>query len=184
MAFINSPRYRSSIRLAGYDCSGARVYHVTICTHGRECLFGEIVDGAMVLNECGRTVEQEIAFTGSLRPYATIDAHVVMPNHVHMIVIIDRGTAHCRDMARHVPTGTRAFGRPQPGSLSTIVGAIKSAVTRRIHGLPGHAGMPIWQSRFYEHIIRNGRAYDMIKRYVLENPVHWEHDEENPDHMS
>ncbi|MCU0607945.1 MAG: transposase [Candidatus Edwardsbacteria bacterium] len=179
---MSSTRYhRRSLRLRGCDYSGAGAYSVTICTHERECLFGNVIDGTMALNDCGRIVVQEIAFTGSLRPYATIDAHVVMPNHVHMIVIINDGTAPCRDMARHVPTGDREFGRPQPGSLSAIVGAIKSAVTRRIHGLPGHAGMPVWQSRFHEHIIRNGRSYDAIRRYILENTMQWEHDEENPD---
>jgi putative transposase len=190
----NDPKHhRRSIRLPEYDYSGEGAYYVTICARGMACVFGDIVDGRMRLNEWGRIVDAEISKTGELRRNVIIDTYVIMPNHVHLIVVIcgdvaqrgdmarGRDMAHGRDMARHVPTsGTRAFGRPQPGSLSSIVGAIKSSITRNINLHRNAPANTIWQGRFYEHIIRNGKSYNTIKQYILENPLQWAREEENP----
>ena len=87
---MNDPRkhHRRSIRLQGYDYTRAGAYFITICTQGRECLFGEIVDGEMILNELGRIVQEEWKKTPAIRREMELDAFVVMPDHIHGIVII------------------------------------------------------------------------------------------------
>lgn len=87
---MNDPRkhHRRSIRLQGYDYTRAGAYFITICTQGRECLFGEIVDGEMILNELGRIVQEEWEKTPAIRREMELDAFVVMPDHIHGIVII------------------------------------------------------------------------------------------------
>lgn len=174
---------RKSICLADYDYSQEGAYFVTICTRSRKYLFGDVIDGRVELTEPGRIVTEEIEKTEVLRPGVAIDTYVVMPNHVHMIIIICGDTGNYSDTARRVPTGNRGFGKPQAGSLPAIIGAIKSAATRRINLIPGFLGGPVWQGRYYEHIIRNGKSYEYIRRYILENPMKWPYDENNPDSL-
>jgi len=82
---------RRSIRLHGYDYSQARAYFVTICTQNRECLFGDVIDGEMVLNDIGKIVADEWMKSGESRNEIELDDLVVMPNHFHGIVMIRRG---------------------------------------------------------------------------------------------
>ena len=175
--------HRRSIRLPGYDYTQPGAYFVTICTHQQEPLFGNVVNGAMVLNEYGQIVEEEWRNTTQLRPYVTLDAHVVMPNHFHGIIWIacdntGRGTAR-RGTTRRAPTAEQ-FGKPVAGSLPTIVRAFKSAVTKRINELRGTPGAPVWQRNYYEHIVRTERTLDAIRQYVTGNPARWALDRYNP----
>ena len=100
-----------------------------------------------------------------------------MPNHFHGIVWITRP---CRGKARLAPTGGR-FGRPKPGSLPTIIGSFKSAVTKRINRLRHTPGFPVWQRNYYERVIRNDRELNAIREYIQNNPRNWEQDPENVD---
>jgi len=85
--------HRQSVRLKGYDYSQSGAYFVTICTRNRECLFGEIADGEMYLNQCGSIVRDEWLRTAELRENVEVDTCVVMPNHIHGIIVINcRGT--------------------------------------------------------------------------------------------
>ena len=93
-------RHRRSVRLQGHDYSQTDPYFVTMCTHNRECFFGDVVDRQMRLNEWGRIVESEWLTTPSIRPNVQLDKHIVMPNHVHAIVFIVDG----RGTARRAPT--------------------------------------------------------------------------------
>ena len=99
---------RHSIRLAGYDYSQAGVYFITICTQNRECLFGDIVNGSMILNDAGIIVQEEWTRAKIVRPYVTLDAFVVMPNHIHGIIVFTdtgRGTSvTCPDLKITHPT--------------------------------------------------------------------------------
>ena len=171
---------RRSIRLQGYDYSRPGAYFITICTHNREFLFGTIVDGEMVLNQYGKIVADEWMKTPKIRREIKLDEWVVMPNHFHGIVWIRRGTA------RRAPTNTRRaptveqFGKPVAGSLSTIVQAFKSAVTKHINQLRNTPGMKLWQRNYWEHIIRNDDELNRIRQYVIDNPMQWETDRENP----
>jgi len=117
-------------------------------------MFGEVIDGRMEMSEEGRIVIEEIERTETLRPGVAMDEYLAMPNHVHLVVVLCGDNGNYPDTARRVPTGKRAFGKPPAGSLPTIIGAVKSAVTRRINLMPGCGG-PVWQGRYYEHIIRS-----------------------------
>jgi len=82
-------------------------------------------------------------------------------------------------MARHAPT-VREFGRPAPTSLASIIGAFKSAVARRINSSKGTPGARVWQRNFYEHVIRDETSLNRIREYIINNPLNWEMDQENP----
>ncbi len=113
-----------------------------------------------------------------------IDTYTIMPNHIHGIVVIE--CSECRDVAYNVSTNlnqsdtSRAASEisPKAGTLSVILRSYKSAVTKwcRMNGYPEFA----WQQRFYEHIIRADGSLDRIREYIINNPVKWEHDKNNP----
>lgn len=168
--------HRHSLRLHGYDYTRAGAYFVTICTRNRECLFGQIIAGQMQFNAWGKIVEDEWLQTPTLRPGVELDDFVVMPNHFHAIVILLNKDA--RSASPQVPPVPEL--RRQPGSLGAVVGGFKSAVTRRIREREDNAEMVIWQSRFYEHIVRDEAELHRIRVYIDNNPAHWETDTENP----
>lgn len=180
--------HRRSIRLKGYDYSQAGAYFVTIVTQGRECRFGEVVDGAMQLSESGRIAEDCWRAIPDHFPDVELGAFVVMPNHVHGIIILNgnrRGTMDGRGTIYRAPTmdttdrapTTEQFQKPVAGSLATILRAYKAAVTRRINRELHLTG--IWQRNYYEHIIRNENEHDRIHRYIEANPLNWGTDSEN-----
>jgi REP element-mobilizing transposase RayT len=175
--FVNR-HHRRSIRLKGYDYASAGAYFVTVCTQGRAVLFGEVAAGEMVLSEYGEIVARR--WEDIPRHFqATLDAWVVMPNHVHgIIVITGMGSPSGRGEASAV------HGRPQgvaSGSLAAIVQNVKAVSTRRINALRGSPGGRVWQRNYYEHIIRNERELWAIQAYIESNPMQWGLDRENPD---
>jgi REP element-mobilizing transposase RayT len=167
--------------------------------NGRECVFGEIVDGKMALNALGEIAKQEWFRTSELRGTVRLyeDEFVVMPNHVHGIVWIIEGDDVVGAQRRCAPTDpsrvpmypTRAptttttmvqRTNVAPGSLGAIIRAYKSAVTHAIHALQGSNELPVWQRNYYEHIIRNDEEYRRIQMYIESNPANWVEDDENP----
>ena len=177
--------HRHSIRLFGYDYSCEGVYFVTICCHHKVCLFGEIVDGEMMLNDAGRIAEQEWLNTENIRSGdVALHDFVIMPNHMHAIIEIihspRRGVSHtpldvCPDVSTDTsPTDTRGVCDTPLQSPSRTLGAIirgyKSAVSKQL-------GFSVWQRNYYEHIIRCGRSYRFITAYILDNPANWSDDE-------
>ncbi|MCZ6554441.1 MAG: transposase [SAR324 cluster bacterium] len=134
----------------------------------------------MSLSEFGRAAEAAwLAIPEHFEPLR-LDAFVIMPNHVHGIIVIngtDRRGAACR-----APT-PRTFGPPDSGSLSTIVRSCKSAATREINRLRATPAAPVWQRNYYEHIVRNEYDLRAIRKYTAENPARWPEDEENPDRL-
>ena len=175
MKYDPNVHHRRSIRLRGYDYSQAGAYFVTICTQNRECLFGEIVDGEMRLNEAGRTGVNEWLKTAEIRDEIELDEWVVMPNHFHGIVVIANG----RGTARRAPTVER-FGQPVSGSIPTIVRSFKSAATKRINELRQTPGAKLWQRNYWEHIIRDESELGHIREYIRNNPAQWELDKLHP----
>lgn len=163
---------RRSIRLKDYDYSQSGAYFVTVCTQNRECLFGEITDGEMVLNEFGKIVADEWIKTGEIRDEIELDAWVVMPNHFHGIVIICRGD-------RPVAPTPAALPGPRPKSIGSLMSGFKSAVTKRINEIRNTPGISVWQRNYYEHIIRNEKSLENIRNYIIYNPAQWEEDENN-----
>ncbi|MBI2907752.1 MAG: transposase [Chloroflexi bacterium] len=171
---FNPDHHRRSIRLKDYDYAQGGAYYVTICTFNREPIFGEIVDYEMRLNDYGRVVEEEWLVAPNKRNDVELDAYVVMPNHFHGILLIDRrGTVH------RAPTSER-FGKPTSDSLPTIVRYFKSAVTRRIRVLRGDPAAVVWQRKYYEHVIRDETELNEKREYIVGNPLKWDLDSENP----
>ncbi len=182
--------HRRSIRLQGYDYSQEGLYFITICCQDRTHLFGEIVDGKMILNSYGEIAQKEWQNTSAIRDNVVLYDFVVMPNHFHSILKIT------------FQKGNNEIGKFQ--SPSQTVGAIirgykiatikkikdfilfseranistgelqfaPTAPTEKIKELD----FKIWQRNYYEHIIRNEEAYERISDYIRDNPKRWNED--------
>lgn len=174
MQFNPEIHRRRSVRLKTHDYTEPGAYFVTICTWKRECLFGEVRDGKVILNGLGEVVREEWLRTALARPLVTLDEFAIMPNHIHGIVSIrDEGKA------RLAPTTAR-FRRPLPGSLPVIVGAFKSACTNRINVMRQTPGLFLWQRNYYEHVVRTESELARVREYIAMNPARWDEDSENP----
>jgi putative transposase len=172
-------KYRiESIRLPGWDYSSPGAYFVTLCTKGMLTWFGDVVDGTLQLSPVGQIVADEWKKTGQIRPDVSLDQWVVMPNHLHGIVVIEETTfveTH-RNASLQEPKRNR-FG-PQRNNLASIVRGFKSASTKRIHTL-GHEEF-CWQPRYYDHIIRNEKSFNKVREYIANNVMQWEFDRNHP----
>ena len=169
-------RQRRSVRLRGYDYAQAGAYFTTLCTHGRDRLFGLIVNDVMVLNEYGRIAEEEWLRTPRVRSEVELDEFVVMPNHIHALVLFSPTS--------HAHLQRRAHGRAplqrQPRSLGALMAGFKSRVTKRINTFRRTPGLRVWQRSYYERIVRNQVELGRIREYIVNNPVRWGEDENNP----
>ncbi|TAK52971.1 MAG: transposase [Bacteroidetes bacterium] len=163
MSFYKNKYLIETTRLRGYDYSSAGMYFVTICTKSMICYFGEIKNGEMCLNDIGSIVAGEWQRTPEIRPNIDLDEWIVMPNHIHGIIVIKDSVETPR---RGVSTTWK------PNSLGSIVNQIKSVSTKRIHSA-GYQEFA-WQPRFYDHIIRNERERERIRTYIRNNPTKWE----------
>ncbi|MGK7875021.1 MAG: transposase [Xenococcaceae cyanobacterium] len=174
MGYDPKKHHRRSIRLPGYDYTQPGAYYVTICTHQRQCWFGDVVNEEMRYNRLGDIAYRFWQALSRRFPHIKLDAFVVMPNHLHgILVITDEGKGQ-------VQPRREQFGKPIPGSIPTIVRSFKSAVTRRINLMRPTTSPPIWQSNYHESIIRIERGLDNVRQYIIDNPRQWALDEENP----
>ncbi len=181
----NDKRERRSIRLKGYDYSCAGAYFVTICSHKRECIFGEIVDGVMQLNEYGQIVHSEWLNTAVVRPNVVLEVFIIMPNHLHGIIALTDVDRHIVGATRRVAPTVRLYTTSRPtgpasGSLGAIIGQFKPAASKRINRLRNTPGLPVWQRNYYEHVIRNESELSRAREYIVNNPLQWDLDRENP----
>lgn len=172
-----STHHRRSLRLNGYDYAQAGAYFVTICTQNRACLFGEVVDGKMRLNVFGEIAREEWFRTGQIRPNVELDAFVIMPNHIHGIIVIRGNVGATRRVAP-----TKHPAGPVSGSIGAIVGQFKSITAKRINELRGTPRVPVWQRNYHERIIRDEPALARIREYIANNPRQWTLDRLNPRH--
>ncbi|MCB0640265.1 MAG: hypothetical protein KDC44_01435 [Phaeodactylibacter sp.] len=163
---------RSSIRLQQWDYGWAAAYFVTICTKDRRHYFGYIADQRMHLSNAGVVAEllwHEIknhAKDVSLGPF------VVMPNHVHGIIILQEDHP-ISTQNHHASPGQQRYQNPGKNTLSSMIGGYKSAVSRHCNRLGINFA---WQRGFYERIIRDKRAFLQISQYILNNPANWTKD--------
>lgn len=139
---------RKSLRLKQFDYASVNYYFVTICTWNKKCLFGN----AGQLNELGKIAEQGLLNIESHFPGVRIDKYVIMPNHVHAILVIEKAGSN----------------------ISVVLGQYKSFVSKQIH--VDHPNLHIWQASFHDHIIRSQTAYEQIWLYIHSNPSNWEKD--------
>lgn len=164
-----------STRLRGWDYSSFGYYFVTICTRDHLCYFGKIVNQKMKLSEMGKIVEKYWLEIPEHFLNVDLDFFVVMPNHIHGVVVIK---SSCRDEAlpRLYNGQYKQMSKisPLPQSLPTIIGSFKSVCAKIIRRkYPNFS----WQPRFHDHIVRNEKSYQEIRRYIFENPAKWLEDE-------
>jgi REP element-mobilizing transposase RayT len=185
-----SAERRRSLRLKGYDYTCAGAYFVTICAQDQACLFGNIVDGAMCLNNAGHMLARLWNDIPARFVDVEIDTFVVMPNHVHGIIVLpdaaDRAATR-RAATRVAPTeGNVGATLVVVPALSDVVAAFKSLTTvHYIRGVKTRAWpafrRQLWQRNYYEHVVRDEKELDRIRRYIDENPARWALDDENPE---
>jgi REP element-mobilizing transposase RayT len=148
---------RRSIRLRGYDYAENGAYFVTLCAHRRNSIFGQIADGAMCLNDAGMIARDQWQSIAGMRPGVTADIFVIMPNHMHGVLMF---------------VGARC-ARP---CLGDIVRGYKSAVTGRLRVLFNAPDLIVWQRNYHEHIIRDEASFQTIAEYIQTNPQRWADD--------
>lgn len=177
-------KYRNESRRAQWwDYTKNAAYYVTIVTKDREHFFGKIENGEMNLSEIGKIANDLWYEIPQHQPNVKLDEFVVMPNHIHCIVVIDKpgggvnvGMMHASSL--HPPTQPPITQKnqkmanisPKPGSLAVIIGGYKSAITRNARKInPDYD----WQYRFHDHIIRNEKSLNRIRNYIKNNPKKW-----------
>jgi REP-associated tyrosine transposase len=180
----NEPFVNKSLRLKEYDYSHPGVYFVTICVNDRKCLFGEVMNGKMILNGLGKIADKCIIDIPHHFENTEIAEYVVMPNHVHAVIkLYDNlpvGQTHAFDSQR------RAFDLQvdrKRQKLPIIMGSYKSAVSKDIHKLCSSEDFK-WQTSYHDHIIRNEKALENICEYIRLNPGNWDTDLENEEHIN
>ncbi|MCC7165367.1 MAG: transposase [Anaerolineae bacterium] len=196
--------HRRSIRLKGYDYTQAGAYYITIVTHQRQCFFGEIVNAEMKPSDLGQTALNCWLAISEHHPHADLDEFVIMPNHIHGIIVITdnarRGVpgkgvqlnAPTPPPASDAPGHTTKIPKPRDAtnpfsvlsphqkSLGVIVRTYKAAVTTACRAMQRYDFG--WQKNYYDHIIRNDRDLNRIREYIFNNPFNWHTDTENPNH--
>jgi REP-associated tyrosine transposase len=177
-------KYRiPSARLASWNYSSNGAYFITICTAHREHYFGKIINGKMQLSEQGKMANHYWSQIPGHFSFIVLDEFVVMPNHIHGIVVIDKPdsfdgigveTLHATSLPEPpIKNEQMANISPKPHSIPTIIRSFKSAVTKYCNENNLQFG---WQTRFHDHIIRDNDEFERIKNYIICNPLNWEKD--------
>lgn len=184
--------HRRSTRLRNYDYATPGAYFITICTHKRECLFGEIVDGLMHLNPIGSSIHTCWLALPCYFQQLTLDNFVIMPNHLHGILWLGSDTGRGEAFGHNIsdnssnlspnasplqPCGT------QSGSIGAMIQTFKSISTRRLNQLRGTTGKTVWQRNYYDRIIRDETSLQQIRQYIDNNPLSWQQDQLHPDRL-
>jgi putative transposase len=186
MPYGREKHHRHSIRLPGYDYAQPGAYFVTICTKDRLCLFGEVVAGQMRLNDAGCIVRQCWSDIPNHFPHVQLDAFIIMPNHVHGILVI----AHHVGAKNFSPLPSPPHSPLQPPphdhhprgtskTIGSVIRGFKIGVTKWFR--QNTHIQTVWQRNYYEHIIRTEDALHRIREYIVTNPMRWRLDRENPD---
>ena len=155
---------RRSIRLRSYDYRSAGYYFITVCCHQRQALFGHILSGVMHINAAGSAVQRQWHGISGYYPRACLDEFIVMPDHLHAIIAITPDLT-----SKNMGAMNRA-----PTEVGEIVRGIKARSTHAIHQLPEYGGTCVWQRNYYEHIIRDDRSLNVIRKYIRGNPARWQ----------
>ena len=161
---------RHSIHLEGYDYSLPAAYFVTMVSHKRVNLFGDIISGRVLLSKYGLLVEKICLWLPQHYPYVQLEPYVVMPNHVHAILQIME-SEDSRGGSRPAPTYIKPLGQ--------IIGAFKTVSAKSINQIRNTPGNHVWQRGFYERIIRNEKQLSDIWNYIEANPNSWLEDRIN-----
>jgi putative transposase len=177
-------KYRiESARLKEWNYSNPWYYYVTVNTKNHIHFFGKVTNGKMILNELGKIVDEEWRRTKEIRMNIDLDYYIIMPNHIHGIIIINGVETHrVRLEENNLGINGDACDASLPKNcLSDIIRGFKSAATKQIikNGCPDFA----WQPRFYDRIIRNEKELFNIRKYIEENPLRWELEKDPPENI-
>lgn len=188
-------RNRHSIRLKGYDYSQPGMYFITLCTQNRQCIFGDVIDGRMILHDAGKMVKKIWDEIPLYYGGVNIDTMCVMPNHFHGIVIlctpaVGAGPSACPETTIESESGQLGIESGPRGSAPTlslpdVVHRFKTMTTKKYcDGVKQYGWKPfnkkLWQRNYYEHIIRNKNEYERIHHYIENNPRKWKSNLSNP----
>ena len=188
-----------SHRLKNWDYSSEALYFITLVTQGRKCIFGDIEEGKMILNENGKIVENELSKSIKIRKDWFFHNWIVMPNHVHLLIEIQNEIStpqhivETHSCASTSVTSTKIVSNiaethscaplqnqslstlsRKSKSISSFVALFKSVTTKQIQGTGS-----IWQSNYHDHIVRNYKTFETIYSYIKNNPISWETDSIN-----
>ena len=171
---------RKSIRLPGYDDSSPGAYFVTVCTHERRCILSEIAVGALheapaasvSLTNAGLCVQKIIETLPAQYPALSVEHHVIMPNHVHLLLRLKERAIRESPLRQE---GNRSL-------LSKAIGYLKAGSSKQIHFFS--PGLIVWQRSYYEHVIRSEEDYRQIWEYIENNPARWAEDRYYPEASS
>jgi putative transposase len=174
-------RSRRSIRFKGYDYSADGAYFITICVRNRECLLGEIYDGQMILNQYGAIVRDVweglpvgVASPGENRVSdIDLDEYVIMPNHFHAIILINKST---ESTEIHKDLDIDDIKARRKMILPKVVGRFKMLAAKAINQSRENEGS-FWQRNYYERVIRSEEDCQIVRQYIINNPMQWEMDE-------
>ncbi len=188
MRYDLEKHHRRSVRLKGYDYSQAGAYFVTVCAKDHACLFGDVEQGEMVLNDAGNMVKKWWLAIPDKYIHVELDECMIMPNHFHGIIkIVGADQCVCpeysnetRKKGEHKNKGEH-IGSPLP----RVIQWSKTMTTNEyIRGIETYGWVrfngKLWQRNYYEHIIRNEDELDKIRQYIQNNPLKWDLDENNP----
>lgn len=159
----NLPK-RKPLRLADFDYSLPRIYHVVFCCYERNQWLGEMTNGSLHLSQIGKILEQTIAGLPQSFPLCEVEHYVIMPNHVHLLIRLEDDDNKSPD---------------EQVKLGTIVAALKAKVAQAVRRKGGNARIRIWQRGYYDTIIRNSAHYSAAWEYIENNPINWDQDPEN-----
>ena len=157
MVYNPDIHHRRSIRLIGYDYSQSGAYFITICTRDRERIFGEIVDQKINHNEFGNIAKLHWQNLAKHHPNIEIDESIVMPDHLHGIILIHESS------------------KP----ISEIIRGFKTFSARQINKSLDRKGYPLWQRNYYERIIRSENELNNVRQYISNNPGNWNKDKKS-----
>jgi len=170
-------------RLADYDYSRSGYYFVTLCTKDKIEYFGKFLKEKIVLSKIGEIAHSHWLSIPAHYENVKIDSFIIMPNHIHCIIIIDNAEVNVGTEQCSVPTNIGqtliSASTPNYGLLSKIIKSFKEAVTKDVRRNTGYRTFS-WQRSFYDHVIRNDVALREIRKYIVLNPAKWEIDENNP----
>jgi putative transposase len=189
-------KHRRAVRLKEYDYSRAGAYFITICAQDRVCLFGEVIEGDSRLNEPGLMIQAVWDEMPAYYPGIETDSFVVMPNHIHGIIVLAQAgprpqparEAGLRGQPRGVaPTDRFSQGGQSPTGLTLgdAVHRFKTMTTKRYtDGVKQVGWSPyqgrLWQRNYFEHVVRDEHDLERIRQYIADNPMRWSVDAENP----
>ncbi|MDF1498126.1 MAG: transposase [Patescibacteria group bacterium] len=164
--------HRRSIRLKNYDYASDGTYFATICTQHKEYMFGNVIDGKMVLNSAGKMIKKWLCELENKFKNIKLNEYIIMPNHIHLIIFIMVGANLCV-----CPIGIqRIIQWLKTMTTNEYIRNVKQNDWKRFD-------RKLWQKNYYDRIIRNEKELDKIRKYILENPLKWELDKNNLENL-